>query len=377
MNQKKIRALGTGVLVAVWACLTLGSWLLPDQDFSQSERRELTQLPAFTAESLGNGRFMADFEDYGLDQFPLRDTFRKIKALFHYNALGQKDNNGIYIAQGYAVQQEYPLNDESIDYAVKRFDHVYRKYLADSQCRAYFALVPDKGCYLAEDSHQLAMDYAAIFRRFREELPWAEQIDLTGTLTADSYYRTDTHWRQEKLFDAAGAICEAMGVSAPDSQTYAVTPVERPFYGVYYGQAALPMDPETMYLLESETLSGCATYVGEWDQKNGPVFRKLYDGVYDGEKLAGKDMYEGYLSGSQSLLRIENPNAATDRELVIFRDSFGSSIAPLLVDSYAAVTLVDIRYLSPEVLGWFLTFDSQDVLFLYSTLVLNNSTTLK
>ena len=88
-------------------------------------------------------------------------------------------------------------------------------------------------------------------------------------------------------------------------------------------------------------------------------------------------MYEVFLSGSRSLLTIENPNASTDRELIIFRDSFGSSIAPLLVKDYAKVTLVDIRYIQIDVLDRFLTFEGQDVLFLYSTLVLNNSSTIK
>ena len=50
---------------------------------------------------------------------------------------------------------------------------------------------------------------------------------------------------------------------------------------------------------------------------------------------------------------------------------------PLLAEGYARITLVDIRYVAPERLGMWLTFDNQDVLFLYSTPVLNNSETLK
>ena len=78
-----------------------------------------------------------------------------------------------------------------------------------------------------------------------------------------------------------------------------------------------------------------------------------------------------------SLLTVESPNARTDRELVVFRDSFASSLAPLLLEGYSRVTLVDIRYLSPTQLGRYLTFTDQDVLFLYSVNVLNNSETIK
>ena len=41
------------------------------------------------------------------------------------------------------------------------------------------------------------------------------------------------------------------------------------------------------------------------------------------------------------------------------------------------MTLVDIRYLNLNTLERFLEFKGQDVLFLYSTLVLNNSETIQ
>ena len=120
--------------------------------------------------------------------------------------------------------------------------------------------------------------------------------------------------------------------------------------------------------MESPLLKDCQVYNFE----NGK-----YAPVYDMEKVSGKDLYDVYLSGAQSLLRIENPNAASEKELIVFRDSFGSSLVPLLVQDYKTVTLVDIRYLDSRMLGRFLDFNGQDVLFLYSTLVLNSGTTLK
>jgi len=84
-----------------------------------------------------------------------------------------------------------------------------------------------------------------------------------------------------------------------------------------------------------------------------------------------------FTGGSDALITIENQNATTDKHLIMFRDSFGSSIAPLFVDGYAKITLVDIRYISPDMLGRFIDFKNADVLFLYSTLVLNNSMSFK
>lgn len=368
MDNKKIRALGALVLVTLWGCLTAFAWFGTKTEMSEAERRPLAQLPEISADSVLSGQFMTDFEDYSLDQFPLRDAFRQIKSLFHYYVLGQKDNNGIYIADGYAVRQEYPLDEASAEHAIERFNYLFERYLADSGSEVYMTIVPDKGYYLAEESGQLALDYDAMFAAYREALPWATHVDITDCLAAEDYYRTDTHWRQEKLLTAAQRLCEAMGVTAPKAEDLAVTALERPFYGVYYGQAALPMEPETMYILESERLSGCTVY--DWESGQ-------YSAVYNMDKLESRDLYDVFLSGSRSLLTIENPNAGTDRELIVFRDSFGSSLVPLLVQDYARVTLVDIRYVSSQMLGQFLTFEGQDVLMLYSTLVLNSSSSLK
>ena len=354
----------TIVLLVIWGLLVLCAWFLPAKEQSDAERRPLAQLPALSGESILSGTFMEKFEDYTLDQFPLRDRFRTVKSLFHTYVLGQKDNNGIYIADGFAVKQEYPLREESIDHAVDRFTRLYEKYLTDS--RVFMAIVPDKGYYLAEAAGNLRLDYDRFYDRFRRELPWAQQIDLRPRLEADSYYRTDTHWRQEALTGAADALCEAMGINGQKGLTQ--TAVEQPFYGVYYGQVALPMAPDSIVLLENELLKNCTVY----DHENGKTL-----GIYDHAKLSGKDPYEVYLSGPRSLLTITNPAGQPGRELIVFRDSFGSAMIPLLLADYETVTVVDIRYLQPELLDRFVDFRGQDVLLLYSTLVLNNSETIK
>ena len=354
------------VLILLLAALTTFAWFAPAKAVSDSERRPLAQKPAITLDSLAGGRFMQDFETYSLDQFPLRDSFRTVKSLFHQYVLRQKDNNGIYLYEGYAAKQESRLNKDSLNHALERFNYIYDKYLADS--RAYLAVIPDKGYYLAEYAGQLALDYETLFAMMEAGMPWAQPIDLTVSLTAGDYYRTDTHWRQEHLLDAAGVICKAMGVTEPREEDYTPEALEQPFYGVYYGQAALPMQPETMYLMKSQVLDACSVY----DHETGKT-----GSVYDLSKLDSRDLYDVYLSGARALLTIENPYGQTGKELIVFRDSFGSSMVPLLVQDYSKVTLVDTRYISSSLLDQFLDFHGQDVLFLYSTLILNSSSSLK
>ena len=361
-----VRTVCMSAVVLLWAALTVFAWFSPAKELSEAERRPLAQAPEVSANTLLSGKFMTDFEEFSLDQFPLRDTFRSLKSLFHFNVLNQSDNNNIYLADGFAVKQEYPLNVDSLNHAAERFNYLYEKYLTDSN--VYMAIVPDKGQYLAEENDHLTLHFGKLNSILSDRMPWVTPINLYDSLEADDYYRTDVHWRQESLFEAAAVICDALGVTAPDPADYAVTAVNRPFYGVYYGQAALPMEPETMYLLESDLLKDCRAY----DFESG-----TYTDVYNMDKLTSRDLYDVFLSGSRSLLTIENPHAEGDRELLIFRDSFGSSMAPLLVQNYAKVTLVDIRYIQIDVLDRFLDFRGQDVLMLYSVPVLNNSQTIK
>lgn len=77
------------------------------------------------------------------------------------------------------------------------------------------------------------------------------------------------------------------------------------------------------------------------------------------------------------MLTLENPDYNGTKELIVFRDSYGSSLIPLLVTGYSKITVVDTRYISPKLLNQYIEFKDQDVLFMYSTLIINNSTTLK
>ena len=365
---KNIRAIGAAILVVIWAALTGFAWFSPSKDFSDAERRPLDQFPELSGETISNGKFMTEFEDYTLDQFPGRDIFRQLKSLTHYYVLQQKDNNDIYIVDGYAAKLDYPVREADLDHALSRLQYVYDTYLKEQGSKVYMSVIPDKGYYLAQANGYPAMDYEKLFATVQEKLPFATHIDITDRLTAQDYYFTDTHWRQEKLLGVAQKLSEAMGVTAPKAEDFTQVKIDRPFYGVYYGQAALPMEPEDLYILESDLLSGCKVFNYQTNQ---------YAPVYDMDKVNGKDPYDVFLSGPLSLLRIENPNAKTDKELIIFRDSFGSSVTPLLVQDYKTVTLVDIRYMDSRMLGKYLEFNGQDVLFLYSTLVLNSGTTLK
>ena len=375
-NQNKqkpnyIRIIGAALVVAVWIGIVAAAWFGEPQEVSASERRPLAQMPELTVESIEDRTFMDKFNSYSLDQFPLRDRFRSAKAIFHSYVMQYAENNGLYVEDGYIVKQEVPLNMASVDKAVSRFQFVYDRHVKDKAANVYVAVVPDKNYYAAGQSGHLQMDYKAMFQAVEAGMPWAEYIDITDCLSLEDYYRTDTHWRQEQLIPVAQKLTTAMGVTAPKAEDFTVETLDKPFYGVYYGQAALPMEPDAIQFLHSKELDSYVLY----DMNTGRAVKK---DIYDMTQLESQDLYDVYLGGAkQGTMVITNPYGTPGKELVIFRDSYGSSIAPLLVSDYAKVTLIDIRQYSPAFPNPFLKCQNADVLFLYSTLVLNNSIELK
>ena len=338
----------------------------PSDEISESERRPLASFPELNADTLISGEFMSKFEEYTTDQFPIRDTLRTIKALSVYYLFQQADNNDIYFKDSYASKLEFPVNEDSLASAAQKFKFICDKYLNGTDASIYFSLVPDKNYFMAAVSGYPSIDYDEFVNSFRQQTAFMEYIDIMELLTLSDYYKTDTHWRQECIVDVALKLADAMGTTLPDD--YKQNTLDVPFYGVYYGQAALPIPGETLHYLSSDILDSCIVYDFETES---------YMPMYDLEKAHGQDAYEIFLSGSKSLITIENPNSTTEKELIIFRDSFGSSIAPLLAAGYAKTTIVDIRYISSNMLDNWIEFDDQDVLFLYSTIVLNNSITFK
>lgn len=359
------------VSVAMAICLfslSVFAWVKAPDDYSNSERRVLASFPELSIQSILSGEFMSDFEDYTLDQFPLRDLFRRIKALTEFNVFNKMDNNDIYVADDYVSKLEYPLNEVMLTNAADKFRFLYETYMENKDMNIYFSIVPDKNCFLAEENQYLSLDYKALFAFMQEKTDYMEYIDITDLLSIDDYYRTDTHWKQENLVDITQRFAEKMGFEI--SADYEINTVDNPFYGVYYGQSALPLQPDTLKYLTNDTLKSCI--VTSYNTGK-PVERDMYDL----EAATGKDPYEMFLCGSDALVTIENPNADTEKELIVFRDSFGSSLLPLFSEGYAKIYIVDIRYIQSSMIGNFIDFGNQDILFLYSTLLLNNSTPLK
>ena len=353
------------ILFAVFF-LSLSLWNVfgEKETFSESERRVLSKFPEASFENIISGDFSDEFEDYAVDHFQMRDAWRGIKTYAKTSVLGQKDNNGLFQAERHLSKIEYPMDTRMLDHAIEVFKSVENRYLLeveDSGNHIYLSVIPDKNRYLASQNGYLSMDYDELSKYMKDAMPYASYIEISDLLEVVDYYFSDTHWRQEKIIDVAERIGDSMGVDV--EQEYEQIPLDALFYGVYVGQSALKCKPDTIYYLQNDMTR-------QFEVEGA-------DAVYDMKKADGRDPYEMFLSGNQPVITIKNELNSNQKRLVVFRDSFGSAIAPLLATGYSEVVLVDLRYISSSMIGQFVDFKNADVLFLYSTMLLNNSMALK
>ncbi|MDF2541596.1 MAG: hypothetical protein K0S47_1314 [Herbinix sp.] len=341
--------------------------LLPDKTISFSERRTLLKIPSYSSKELIKGELLEDYEKYFLDQFVLRDELRGLKAYARLHMFHQKDNNYVYIIDGIINKMEYPLKEKAIENAAKKLNEVYEKYLQDKNVS--FSIIPDKNFYVASEHGYLSMDYDKLVDIMKRDVKKMAYIDLFYSLEIEDYYKTDLHWSQDKIIDIADMVLKELGNEAYSSEVSYHKNSLYPFYGAYYGQAALKLPADSLVYLTNEMIENAIVY-DHIDQ--------TYSKVYLPNRFGTIDSYDLFLSGAKSLITITNPASNTNKELILFRDSFGSSIAPLLLKGYAKITLVDLRYMETDILGDYIDFSKeQDVLFLYNTLILNNSYMLK
>lgn len=342
--------------------LSIMNLLIKDQELSLEERRHLKQLPQLSISNIVDGSIMDDFETYTLDQFPFRNLFRMIKANTEYHVFQKLDNNQIFIKDDKIFKMEYILDEKSVIQFTDKIKKI--KEILPNQTNVYYAIIPDKNYYL-NDEH-LKMDYDQLYDIVNHRLSDLKYIEIRDLLSLDHYYNTDTHWRQEKLLSIAKHFEYIMTGKTTSHQYQKVT--YEPFYGVYFGQAAVGKKADILAYLTNETI------------ENANVENKIdssFHQVYKTQELGKMDSYNVFLSGSTPFITIENPNNKTGKELIIFRDSFASSLAPLLIDSYSKITLLDLRYMPISKISEEIKFEQQDILFLYSTMMINQSMILK
>lgn len=348
--KEKIISIFFIVVIFVFAGLNL---VISDKEVSIVERRKLVQFDSLKED------FNKNLDSYLMDQFPFREKFLKVNSTFKRFFLKDKGYNNVYLNDDYIFEQVYPLDLKSLNNFVDKINGINKDYLENS--RVYISIIPDKSYFLKDKSY-LTLDYNYIYSTLKEKIN-IFNIPINDLLSLEDYYKTDIHIKQPsylKILNRFGDYFNFKGNSNYKKIVY------DDFAGSSYYKVPFSKK-ESIELLTNNIIDKSLVKHLEYKDKL----------VYNVDMLKSSDPYNIFLNGPSSLIEIENNLISSDKELIIFRDSFGSSFAPLLIPFYKKITLIDLRYINMNIAKNYVDFNNKDILFLYSTLIVNNSFILK
>ena len=273
--------------------------------------------------------------------------------------------NNYFIYNNSIYEKVDSINESGLTNNIIKINNICEENL--KSMNVYFAMIPNKEYYLNkenEGNQEFSKIEEYIKSKINKEIKY---IELYDTLNLDSYYRTDMHWKQEALGNVIGKISKETNLS--NKQVEYETKSLGDFYGTYYNELKDDtVKPDELIYLTNNMIENCEVYNEE---------QELTEKVYNLERAnETNNKYDVFLSGATAIQNIKNNEINNGKKLILFRDSFGSSIAPLLIKNYEEILLIDIRYVNSAFLSNFIDFrnyENQDVLFLYNTRVINKS----
>ena len=277
----------------------------PDKTFSETENRNLAQMPKFSFETLLNGEFTQDFESYIQDQFAARDFWVTLKTELEV-LLGKNENNDTYLGKdNWYFEKKEIKNNELLEKNVSilnDFNTWAEQYNINSSFlpvyssyTLYKEFLPANASVFDEN---FAFEY--INSNLSEKLNLINIYDeLLNHKEEYIYFKTDHHWTQLGAFYAYQQL-ETLGFTPYTLENFEISNDNAEFWGSLYSKAPL-------WHANADTVD-----IFQLNEALRPSYNVEYldtsttdDDVYVWENLTKKDKYTVFLGGNNSLVTIK------------------------------------------------------------------------
>lgn len=336
MKQRRIINLIAIVLfTAAIVAVPLYWFFAPERDFSDSERRYLTQAPVLSFRDSDNWSFDDDVEKYLADQLPLRDVFVGIDA---YTTLysGRQISTEIWVDRdGYLLEAPVDASDADIEKRMRRISALAET--TDLTIR----LMPLPSAGYVRRAY-LPLLQARLYRDdvVESKLTGYDGVELVSLLDLFSgdgaayYYRTDHHWNSDGAYAAYCAYMTALKRTPLSADSF--------YHHSAAGYVGSTRSRSALWLTPGETLTvyepKCSVRVTFSDREG------VFDSLFFYDRLKEYDWYPLFIDGNHSVTQIENLDAGNGEVLLVVKDSFANTLVPLLLPSYRTIIMVDLRY---------------------------------
>lgn len=376
---------------------------------SAVENRNLTPFPELTWETFWDGSFFADLSLWYADTYPPREFLMELdkglKSLYGVqpeatmvggveeaeevpeeaeqqaevitveeftapdaDALAMEVQNsimdGLYVKDGAAYSKYYFTESVAQKYA--SVINTFASKL-EGKAEVYSILIPDQSGVLLSESelHGLGGSSQGDAIKYYDSLmsDQVKKINAYQTLRDHNseyiYFRSDHHWTQLGAYYTYVKYCEEAGIEPISLEDHQMLEFDG-FLGSFYQK------------LNDATMGANPDYVDAYVPNGTNEMRYLdKNGAWNNAKVITDvsawnkgSKYQCFIAGDQPLVEIENPQIEEDSSVLLVKESFGNAFAPLLVDNYKRVYVIDYRYYAGNIVDFVEQNEIQNVIFL-------------
>lgn len=361
-NFSRITAVAFMVLITA---IFIAGFIIKDNNFSADENRLLQERPGFSIPEYMEGRFERKLENYVADQFPMRNTFIRIKSALDMTA-GRLETNGVYRCRDNYLMEAITVPDRNdLSATVDAMAQFKNRH---SRMNMYFMLVPNAANILGDKLPATVKmaDQNKYMDSFYSSISGAGYIpiDVREALTEKSedtqiYYKTDHHWTTDGAYIAYRTACEIIEIE--DDREYKPYAVKNDFNGTLYSRSGYTngkSDAINIYLPadEKEHVES-VMYYADTKEKTTRFYRL--------ENLDTKDAYSVFGGSNHPMYTIKTP-VESKRRLLLVKDSYANSFIPFIAQDYREIVVVDPRYFFENIDNLISAEGVTEVLFLYN-----------
>ncbi|XMB65902.1 hypothetical protein RI065_06235 [Mycoplasmatota bacterium zrk1] len=333
-------------LIVITTTILVLDVIAQDNEVSDREKRRLQMFPEISLKGFFSGEFANRLNDYVEDQFFIRDTLSAVKSWVSYNVFNNPINNNIYLVDGVMFDHVYPIDNIGIDNFLEKISNMQMMFKNNSRV----VIIPEKSMYLGNE--YLHIDDKDLDTYF------SDYSFMYNSLSLEDYYKTDLHLTHKGSYNIYKTL-----VDNPIEVDF--VKVSEDFQGYYSNKAMNLFIKDDMYIASNEIIDNleiCSLSNNSYECR---------DGVYFNENLLIEDKYSVYLDGNKPITTIIN-DQVEEGELVIFSDSYGTSIAPFLAQHYHKITVMDLRLMGISYAMEYVSFEAE-ILYLYGYKTINDS----
>ena len=359
--------------------ITIWTFVKEDSEKSQLENRYLASMPKLSGDSLFDGSFGRDYENYLSDQFILRSKWISLKSRSEA-LLGKNDINQIYLAKDNYLIKKYTsasfdkkLVKENIN-ELSKFVNKYLMKMGDEHIKVMLA--PSAAMILNDYLPKYAepFDETALIHRVKDSFASDNLVDVTDSLKEHKdeyiYFKTDHHWTALGAYYAYTQWAESCGITPLPLEQFTKETVSNDFLGTNHSKIVYADSKDTFDIYKTIDM----TYEVAYDSFLEDAKEKK-DSVFAMEHLGEKDKYPVFLDGNHGIVDIKT-SKSNGKHLLVIKDSYAHAMLPFVINHYERVTVVDTRYMRKGIESLEISENFTDILVLYSTIQFMSDDTL-